>query len=93
MSNEKLDDLFDQLFADNLALRILTMRMWGYFMVQAGNDKEFVARHKQMSLESVDAWKIAGHRDPEKLRRLAKETINGAFDSILRGKPATSPLQ
>jgi hypothetical protein len=88
-----LKNVLDQLHADNLALRVMTMRMWGYFALVDDNPHAFIAAQRQQSLQSVDMWKIEGHPDPENLRRLARETVNRAFDGIVQAGASMFPLQ
>ena len=97
MSDRAMDGLtdpaLDQLFAEMLANRILCMRMWGYIAMATGDEINFIARQLKMSLESVDAWTIEGHPDPDHLKRMAKTAINSAFDGIVTGRASGPPVQ
>lgn len=90
---EWLIESLDRLYAENLAMRIIAMRMWGYLAIASKADAQFVANQKRMSLESVRAYEISGHADPEKIKRIAGELISDAFDGIIHGKPSSVPLQ
>jgi hypothetical protein len=91
--NAWLHETLNTLYAENLALRILTMRMWGYFAQQSASSTEYLDRQKQMALESLEMYEISGHRDPNKIKQLAAQTITQAFDRLVLGRKRTDPLQ
>jgi hypothetical protein len=93
-----IDDSLDQLYAEAMANRIISIRLWGY-LAEVGAKAEgvakakFLERHLKMSLESVDLWDVQGHRNPGGLKQMAKAAITGAFDGIVEGRSAGSRLQ
>jgi hypothetical protein len=93
-----IEDNLDQLYALYVANNILCMRMWGY-VASIGAKAEgiaepaFVERHRKMSLESVDLWKLQGHRNPERLRQMIKEQLNQSWSGMIAGPPSGTPIQ
>jgi len=87
-----MEDILDRLLAEMLANRILCMRMWGYLASATDDEVQFVERQRKLTLESVEAWNLQGHRDPATLKAITKAAINAAWDEVLRNPPAGSPL-
>jgi hypothetical protein len=96
-STMAIEDNLDQLYALYLANAIMSARMWGYFASLASKaegktEDAFLDRQIQMCNESVDAWGLEGHRDPERVRQMAKDAIRSAFTGIIRGPSSESEL-
>jgi hypothetical protein len=93
-----IEDNLDQLYAETIANRIVIMRLWNYFAEVAakaeGDTKaKYMERQLKQCLEAVDMWHLHGHRNPDNLKRMAKAAITGAFQGIVEGRSAGSPLQ
>ncbi len=88
-----MDEILDRLFAEMVANRILCMRMWGYLASVSGDETQFVEHQRKMSLASVELWSIEGHRDPERVRTMARAAINAAWDGVIRNPSPQSPFE
>jgi hypothetical protein len=93
-----IEDNLDQLYALYVANHILCMRLWGYMADVAAKAEgidvaAYIERHRKMSIESADMWKIEGHRNPERLREMIKQSINMSWKAIVSGAPSGSRLQ
>jgi hypothetical protein len=93
-----VDDTIDQCYALFVANNILCMRMWGYMSVvfakAEGTDaKAYIEKHRKMSLQSADMWKLEGHRNPDKLRQMVRDQLNLSWDGITMGLPSGSRPQ
>src|SRR6266480_446750 len=86
-----MDEILDRLFAEMVSNRILCMRMWGYLASVSGDETQFVEHQRKMSLASVELWSIEGHRDPERVRTMARAAINAAWDGVIRIPSPQSP--
>jgi hypothetical protein len=87
-----IEDNLDQLYALFIANNILCMRMWGYMTSVAakteGIDVQvYIEKHRKMSLESADIWKLEGHRNPERLRQMVKDQLNQSWNGMIMGPP------
>jgi hypothetical protein len=93
-----IEDNLDQLYALYIANNILCMRMWAYVAsigakAEGFSERAWIERHRKMSLESADIWKLEGHRNPERLRQMIKEQLNQSWSGMVKGPPSGTPIQ
>ncbi|MGA3309836.1 MAG: hypothetical protein ABSD08_14650 [Xanthobacteraceae bacterium] len=93
-----IEDNLDQLYALYVANNILCMRMWGYVAsigakAEGFSEQAWIEKHRKMSLESADLWKLEGHRNPNRLRQMIKEQLNQSWSAIIKGPPSGTPIQ
>lgn len=93
-----IEDNLDQLYALYIANNIMTARLWQYLagvnaQMEGKTESAFLERQLKMSIESVDLWKLAGHRNPTRLRQMAKDALKSAFESGVKGAAADDRIQ